>query len=179
MNEVFGSPQAVREAARIIHSLLRTRFPAMTESERDDIEQDVKLKLWRMGAGGKKIDNIKSYLWKAVYTTALDSLDRRWVQLGPEDFSGANGGEVLALSGPPGPEALLEKNETSRALKRAVESLPRRRRAVMELRLLGLDITESAAFLSWSEAKVRHLLYRGMADLKKKMNGNGRAKGAP
>ena len=177
MDEVLGSAQAIKEMARIIHSFLKAKFPSLTMGERDDIEQEVKLKLLRMGAGGKKIGYIKSYLYRAVYTTALDSLDRRWDQLGPEAASAESAVEAAFPSDNLGPEVLLERSETSQALRRAVEGLPRRRRAVLELHLLGMDIPESAAFLSWSQPAVRHLLYRGMADLKKAMGDNGGSKG--
>lgn len=179
MEEAFGSPGSLKEMARIIHSFLKSKFPSMTESEREDIEQDVKLKLWKMKAGGKKINNMKSYVWKAVYTTALDSLEKRWVQLVPEDALTGEDIESVFAAGIPSPEDILEKGETSRALRRAVERLSRRRRTVMELHLLGMDIPESAAFLDWSEPTVRHLLYRGLDDLKKKMERTGRSKGGP
>lgn len=54
-------------------------------------------------------------------------------------------------------------------LEKAIKTLPERRKTVVQLHLLGLDLKETAAFLHWSENQVRHLLYRGLGDLKKSL----------
>lgn len=177
MDDVFGSADTLNKVARIIHAFLQSHFPAMTEGEREDIEQDVKLKLWKMASGGKKIAHFKSYLWKAVYTTALDALDARLAQLGSEEMQEGRELEPCFSAHALAPDIILEKDESRQALRRAVESLPRRRRKVMELHLLGMDIRESADYLNWSEPTVRHLLYRGLDDLKSKMRCNIQSRG--
>lgn len=177
MDDFFRSEDSLQEIARAIQAALKSHFPAMAEGDREDIEQDVKLKMWRMAAGGKKIEHFKSYLWKVVYTTALDVLDAKLAQLGGKPSR--SGPEIECCFSPDvlSPDIILEKDESRRALLEAVASLPRRRRMVMELNLLGMDIRESASFLHWSEPTVRHLLYRGLDDLKKKMRRNNRSRG--
>jgi RNA polymerase sigma factor (sigma-70 family) len=70
------------------------------------------------------------------------------------------------------PESLLfsdsrfEDGERRLMLRRALDSLPERRRIVLHLHLEGMDIVQIAARLQWRENQVRHLLYRGLADIR-------------
>jgi DNA-directed RNA polymerase specialized sigma24 family protein len=54
-------------------------------------------------------------------------------------------------------------------VERAVDSLLESRRQVVKLYLLNLSIQEISSYLNWSVDKTRNLLYRGLADLKKKL----------
>ena len=150
-----------------IKKIIFANFPQLSAEEREDIDQEVKLKLCRMAASGKKIRNIRSYLWRMVYTTTLDVIGKRLESLPCDE---AAGGEELWMSDRldlASPERLAEKSERKRIVEKAVESLPERRRLVVKLHLMGMGIEEMAEFLAWSQNKVRHLLYRGLTDLKK------------
>jgi len=50
---------------------------------------------------------------------------------------------------------------------KAVEQLIETRRQVVKLYLLNLNIREIAGYLGMSQDKIRNLLYRGLADLRK------------
>ena len=65
----------------------------------------------------------------------------------------------------------LRQRENSRMLEKAVNMLPARRKTVLRLHLAGMDIKQIAASLSWRENQVRHLLYRGLRDLRETMKG--------
>jgi DNA-directed RNA polymerase specialized sigma24 family protein len=56
-------------------------------------------------------------------------------------------------------------------LEKAMTMLPRRRKEVLQLHFSGMDLKHIAAFLHWRENQVRHLLYRGLSDLKEKLKG--------
>ena len=56
-------------------------------------------------------------------------------------------------------------------IRAAMDGLPERRRAVLELHLTGQDIEQMAGRLGWSSHRVRHLLYRGLGDVRKKLEG--------
>ena len=43
-----------------IRNILRANFPEMSREEKEDIDNEVKMKLWKKAAGGKKIDNLRS-----------------------------------------------------------------------------------------------------------------------
>ena len=73
-----------------IRNILRANFPEMSREEKEDIDNEVKMKLWKKAAGGKKIDNLRSYLWRVVYTTALDLIEERMPHLSLEKFIAAS-----------------------------------------------------------------------------------------
>jgi RNA polymerase sigma-70 factor (ECF subfamily) len=69
----------------------------------------------------------------------------------------------------PGPEARAEKGQMRDWIRAAVDGLPERRRAVLRLHLTGAGIEQMAGRLGWSSNRVRHLLYRGLGDVRKKL----------
>jgi RNA polymerase sigma factor (sigma-70 family) len=148
-----------------IRNILLASFPEMSREEKEDIDNEVKMKLWKKVAGGKKIDNLRSYLWRVVYTTALDLIEERMPHLSLEKLIRASEAEEFAES-PLSSGSRDEYGERQVMLHRALDSLPERRRAVLRLHLEGMDIAQIAARLQWRENQVRHLLYRGLADIK-------------
>ncbi|MEW5902171.1 MAG: sigma factor-like helix-turn-helix DNA-binding protein, partial [Acidobacteriota bacterium] len=67
------------------------------------------------------------------------------------------------------PESSIERLEDKLAIPRAVEALPERRRLVVRQHLEGRDISQIATVLNWRENQVRHLLYRGLAEVREKL----------
>jgi RNA polymerase sigma factor (sigma-70 family) len=159
------------EMSLSIRNIILACFPEMTAEEREDLDVEVKLKMWKNASNGKKVDNLRSYLWRVVYTTGLDILGERTSHLPLEETRRAdeaeerNRGEFITES------IALRQMENSQMLEKAVETLPVRRKTVLRLHLAGMDIKQIAASLSWRENQVRHLLYRGLRDLKETMKG--------
>jgi len=81
--------------------------------------------------------------------------------------AGANPPEFLSL------DSDIEGRESKLVLGQAIDSLPERRREVLRLYLEGLDIPRIASRLQWRENQVRHLLYRGLAEIRKKLRPGG------
>ena len=71
------------------------------------------------------------------------------------------------------PDYQFEKKEIMEIIKESVDSLIESRRQVVKLYLLGMDLDEISEFFGWSDGKARNLLYRGLADLKKKLREKG------
>ncbi len=63
-------------------------------------------------------------------------------------------------------------------IREALQSLPQRRRSAVQLYCLGLDHKQIAKSLSLTEHQARHLLYRGLDELKRKF-GNHSESDAP
>jgi DNA-directed RNA polymerase specialized sigma24 family protein len=61
----------------------------------------------------------------------------------------------------------LENSERLVAVRQAVDSLPKRRKAVLLLHISGFKLEEIAEHLGWSVNTVRHLLYRGIESVRK------------
>jgi RNA polymerase sigma factor (sigma-70 family) len=155
----------IAEAVRITRAALARRYPSLSFPQRQDVEQEVLLKLCRMARDGKNLEYPGSYLWKVVATTALDLLE---AEQGTASLE-----ECLEKAGPRAlPGALISASgegavESRRRMESLLAGLPERRRIVVKLHLDGWDIDRSAAWLGWSKATVRHLLYRGLAQLRK------------
>jgi len=166
LEDVFKTKRLLEEMAGSIQKILFARFSGLTPAEREDVEQEVKLKLWRAVASGKKIDNLRSYLWKAVVTTALDILEAKKGLCSFEAQAELPGG--FEVDGGKSREGRL-------VLERAAESLSPKRRTVVKMYMQGADLARIAATLSWSEPKTRHLLYRGLKDIKNILRSQGQA----
>lgn len=142
----------------------------------EDVEQEVKFKLWRFLRKGNKIENLPSFIMKAVYTITMDELRRMRKQMPPGDLVELKNLYLLSEEVSGGgfgdsPEALLERRETSRRVREAIESLSENRKQVLRLYVQGMSVDEICAFCGWDRVKVRHFLYRGIEDLRARFSG--------
>jgi RNA polymerase sigma factor (sigma-70 family) len=166
---LLGTKAFLDELSVSIRNIILSSFPNMTAQEKEEADLEVKLKLWRKVARGKKINNLRSYLWRAVYTTALDLIAERKDFLPIDQVLRSAQEDERMPAELTAPDRSSEAREYRLQLEEAVGSLPERRRAVAKLYLAGEGIPAIAASLGWRENQVRHLLYRGLADIKKKM----------
>ncbi|OGD18229.1 MAG: hypothetical protein A2Y69_14935 [Candidatus Aminicenantes bacterium RBG_13_59_9] len=171
LKKLFQVRQFLDEMAISIRNIIFSAFPKTTAAEREDIEQEVKLKLWKAAARGKNIENFRSYLWRVVWTTAYDVVEGRTkacsLEMVPDsactDFSGSFGSSHRASP--------ASNQEFKLMIDEAVEALPPRRRSAVRLYCLGLNHLQIAQTLSLSESQARHLLYRGINEIKSRLKG--------
>ncbi len=159
----------VQDISDLINKIIWKNFPGLPYDGQADIVQEVNLKIWKILADGKKIGNLRSYLWRVCYTTALDFLNEnmKYVNMGGEvELEAANcqrDNDDASL------ESLLEKEYSKRKLLEEIERLSQSRRIVLKLALTGMNVNEIAEFLGWSMSKVNHLYYRGLEDLRRRL----------
>lgn len=156
----------LEEVSQTVRQVIQTRCSSLNPDDGEDISQDVMIKVLRAVGNGTKIDNLRSYIWRAAYTTALDLLAERGpVELiaRPEERP-----EVDALIGAVSTEELFERKNARRWIEGMIETLPEGRRRVFRLYLIGLSTKDIAAHLGWSHSKVRHIFYRGVEEMKRK-----------
>ena len=169
LEKLIRTEKFLEEMSFSIRNILMAYFPELTRQDKEDIDHEVKLKLWKGLTDGKKILNLRSYLWRVVYTTALDVLGERLNSVPLEKVAeieeekGISARELLAST------ALTHREESKLLVEKAVNTLPERRKAVLNLHFSGMSIKQIAASLGWGEGRVRHLLYRGLGDLKHKL----------
>lgn len=169
LESLLKTKKFLDELSVSIRNILLASFPNLTSQEKEEVDLEVKLKLWKNAARGKKIDNLRSYLWRVVYTTALDLIAERKDYLPIDNIMRAAEGDKNVLAELISPEHAFDAQEYRSRLEDAVESLPERRKAVARLYLSGQGIPVIAAGLGWRENQVRHLLYRGLGEIRKKM----------
>ena len=87
LEKLLKSKKFIDDIASSVKNILYANFPNTTPEEREDIEQEVKLKIWQTASNGKKIGNLRSYLWKVVYTTALDLIQERMAQASQDEIA--------------------------------------------------------------------------------------------
>jgi RNA polymerase sigma factor (sigma-70 family) len=129
----------------------------------DEIRQNVRIRLWHalQRQGGKSDGIAASYIREAALSATIDLLrrrrrERRLVSLDHVPVDG--------LAGQWGADEALGAQ-----LERAVASLAPDRGIAVRLHLEGHDRAEIARLTGWSEARTRHLLYRGLADLRERV----------
>jgi len=140
----------------------------------EDVEQEVKVKIWKFLKKGKKVDNFPSYIKRVAYTATIDELRKMRKQNPTSETTGLKNiysmSRINELRNPAdSPGFLLEGQEMRESLKELIDSLGENRKQVLRLYLVGMSIEEICEFFDWDKTKVRHLLYRGIDDLKEKM----------
>lgn len=167
----FNSKEFIERFSHRIRNILYQKLPGLNETQKEDIEQEVKLKIWKMLCKGRKIDNLKSYLWRVVYTTALDMIEDK-TQKGGSGFERVDyeNQDIEIPGNDPPLDELIERRKMSERLMQEINSLGYDHRIVMKLYLTGRNIREISEFLGWSNSKVNHLFYRGLNKLKAKNN---------
>ena len=128
----------------------------------DELFQDVRIRLWKSVGDPSRIEELSaSYVHRTATSAAIDLFrrERRSRSLVPLHPN-------LPDSGKENPERKLDSLALGEALNRALERLDDRRRPVLRMYLSGYSHKEIASLLGWSEATVRNLLYRGLAELR-------------
>lgn len=138
--------------------------------EREDIEQEVRLDLWKQIARGQTIDFPATYIYRATIRETLRVL-RRNVSREFEPIDEDSQAEHLKEVGDPF-QALSAKEEL-REIVLGLRSLTPERRDAVRAHLEGFQFHEIMLMYGWSYQKARNLIARGMADLRKCLNGNG------
>jgi RNA polymerase sigma-70 factor (ECF subfamily) len=143
----------------------------------EDVEQEVKIKIWKFLKKGKKVDNLPSYIKRVAYTATIDELRKMRKQNPTSETAGLKNiysmSRIKDLGNPDNsPEIPLEEWEIRESLKEWINSLGENRKQVLRLYLVGMSVEEICEFFDWDKTKVRHLLYRGIDDLKEKMHWN-------
>jgi len=133
-----------------------------------DVEQEIRLALWKRMQGGNEIRHPTSYLYKVALATSLEVIRRYHPQR-----------EELAAD-PPEPadrpaELRLLPAERARLVEEVMATLePDAARAIRGY-LTGLNHEELAELYGWSPSVARHLVYRSLEKLRQRLGGAGGA----
>lgn len=166
----------IDKVAGTIKSVLLRSFSDLPRQDREDLMQEILIKIWRLLASGKKVDRLSLYVRRMTYSIAVDYV-RTMNRKSPRNviswkFEKEAVRNVPAL-GEGNPEAGLRTQEFLKSVRDAIGALIESRQRVIRLHLLGLHIDEIASYLGWSSNRVRHLLYRGLDDLRAKFKEMG------
>lgn len=132
----------------------------------EDIAQEIKIKIWGILRSEKEIGNYPSYIKKIVHSSVIDVLRKRKRDEGIYSYVKQN---KISETRKDYAAELQNEEYYKEIIAAAVDSLIESRRRAVKLFLLGMTIEEISTFYSWSQHRTRNLLYRGLADLKKKL----------
>lgn len=138
----------------------------------DDIEQEVRLRVWRALEQRRHLVQPASYLYRVAVTASLDAWRR--LRARREEPLPAPGSEAPGPGGSapsPSPERLAESRQRLEQVQAALAQLAANRRSAVALHLQGFTTTEIGELRGWSEAKARNLVYRGLGELKALLEG--------
>lgn len=140
----------------------------LVQHDRDDLEQEVRIRLWR-AIESERIGSVPaSYLYRVASSAALDLIRRRRA-IREEPMDDVRRHLQSLTERAPGPDGEAELTELAEQIRRAIDAIPASRRAVVHMYLGGYSSGEIADLMGWTEAKARNLVYRGLADLRARL----------
>lgn len=148
----------------------------LSDADVDEVMQEVRIRIWRSrGGGGSESEQIStspaSYVYKTAVSAALDLLRSRRTERARLTVSISE--EALSVAQASDAESELESSEVAKQVTHALDTLPQARRVAVGMYLAGYPREEIASLMGWSEAKTRNLLYRGLADLRRRLTERG------
>jgi RNA polymerase sigma factor (sigma-70 family) len=126
-----------------------------------DVEQEVRVALWKRLRSGKEIEHPPSYLYKVALTTALNVVQRHASQ------RSACEEEVEDMADHSDPLfGTLLPVERRCLLEQVLERLPVEQSRAVRAHLAGFNHIEIAGLYGWTESVARHRIYRGIETLR-------------
>jgi len=135
----------------------------------DDVEQEVRIRLWQALERDRNAPFSASYIQKAVVSAVIDA-HRRAVVRATEPLPE---GDAEALVEPGRPDRNASADEEVRLLGIAIGELPQRRQLPLRLHLQGFSFVEIARLTASSDEAVRKLVSRGLEELKVRLREMG------
>ena len=164
--------QILRDYGTRLRYLLRSHKLEQHGIDPDDVEQEVRIRLWRAIERDRFGDFHASYIQRAVTSAVIDALRRAEVRAAdplPDDMV-----EGSPLPDPGvGPERRASDGERMKGLQQCLAQLPERRRLPIALHLEGFSLQEIADRIGTSAEASRKLVTRGLDELKIRLREQG------
>jgi RNA polymerase sigma-70 factor (ECF subfamily) len=159
-----------RHAAQVRR--LAARY-GLVSGEIDEILQEVRIRLWHSAGGhGNLAETPASYVYRTTVSAAIDHLRRRRARREtPVSLERPSGEARLGLA--PAPDRGMLEDEFAAIVDAEVRALAADRAMVVRLHLAGYHREEIAQLTGWSEARTRHLFYRGLEELRARLRARG------
>jgi len=135
-----------------------------------DIEQEVRIRLWKALERDRSAAFHTSYIQRVVLSTVIDAIravNARPAEPLPEEGE-SSGAEVLAAM-TAGPEQTAGGTQDFARVAACLAELPQRRREAVALHLQGFSLREIGELGGTSEEAARKLLDRGMQTLRARL----------
>ena len=166
----------LRELGGRLRSAALRRLPRDLGVGLDELEQEIRIRLWQALERETEIRGAASSLERVAMTAAIDAVRR--VRARREEplempVDGEDEPRVTLPDPSISPERRAELAETGRRIELALAVLSEDRRIAVEMYLQGFEIDEIARTLDWTRGRARNLVYRGLADLRAELRTQG------
>jgi len=139
----------------------------------DEIEQEVRIRLWRTLERDPEADLPASYIQRVVLSVLVDAVRRAEVRAAeplPDDEQ-AFDGQLASTGAAPQRNAIAA--EAASCVLKAIATIPERRRRPLELYLQGFTVPEVAQLCELTFDAARKLVYRGLDAVKQQLRDAG------
>lgn len=134
----------------------------------DDVEQEVRIRLWRALERDPNAEFPASYIQKVVATVLVDALRRHQVRPA-EPLPEPEEGGIEFVDGGARPDRVAMDAEQMARLGQCLDGLGPRRRRTLQLYLQGYALQEVADLNGLTLDAARKLIYRGLDELKQRL----------
>lgn len=169
----------VTQYGRLLRNAVASHCPDDMGLDVDDVMQEACLRLWRSVSSEKEIRDPPSYLQRIAATATIDAIRsvrarrEEQIQLSAEAEGGSEAEPVQPIDTRISPEIAAQQEQLMSIVEMALRRLPDNRQKAVRLHLQGFNATEVAELTTWSEAKARNLIYRGLEDLRSRLRDYG------
>ncbi len=162
----------IRHGARL-RALVVQHCPAEQGLDPDDIEQEVRIRLWRAVERENNPALPASYIQRVVVTTVIDALRRsKPEQTTALPEAGQEAG-IEALLDRVGPVRSASDGQRMDMVRAAIATLPPRRQQPVRLALQGFTPEEIGELLEMTATMAKNLMYRGLYELRDRLKAAG------
>lgn len=167
--------QIITNFSTLIRNVILMNLHKTDDIDIEDIEQEIKIKIWKLLKKGKKVENLPSYIKRVAYSATVDELRKMRKQVPTRQLQNTADRDALqelfsSKESSKSPQDGLEWEEMRMTIRALIDGLGEDRKNVLLLYTAGMSVEEICEFCRWDKIKVRHLLYRGISDLRQKIN---------
>lgn len=168
-----GAPEEYVALRAELVRAVRSLCPAWLASRADDLVQTALLRILELRRRSEQERELSSfYLKRVAYSALVDEIRR--LERRRESPLDNDDGEPLPIPSPtPGPERRQASRELAEAIQGCLAGLLRPRRLAVTLYLQDVSVVDAAQLLGWELKHTRNLVYRGIADLRRCLEGKG------
>ena len=151
-----------------VRSLTQQHCSGNQGLDADDVEQEVRIRLWKTLQRDRNAVLPASYIQRVVISTVIDAVRR--VQARPmESIEDAGDESDWDLPEEAGPQRRASRQQQMATLRDALSALPERRRQLVELNLQGFGPSEAGELVGLTADAARKLMERGMKELRERL----------
>lgn len=144
--------------------------PSRSEADLEELEQDVRLRLWQTLSRERNWDKPASFIRSVAMSVAIDAARRRQVRGGSHEHVGLEYLEPGDHGGDAPGAMVAERRAELLALLGSMQNDDPERAQAVGLYLQGFTTAEIGTLLGWTEAKARNLVYRSLDALRNRLS---------